>query len=140
MSDHYVNNDMLEQSWMMWLQHGNEDDVGREAWKSVAEMVYLICFGVALRFTRDEEEREEYAHHAFALIMGKIESQKLKYEPERGKAFNFLTTAAFHEIRSLLGKQSSRKRVLARYAERKINTDRNLQEIKDIQRSRTRKT
>ena len=78
---HYVDKSDLDRQWDLWYNHA--DPV---AWEMLAIYIYKICYGVAVKFSpRNEEEREEYAHHTFALILAKIKNGKLVNLPHRGE-------------------------------------------------------
>lgn len=117
--DHYVDSKELENLWIKW-----EDSQDIESWKLMLEMVYKICFGAALKFSpKEESEREEMAHDAFATTMMKIKDKKLKYIPGKGKAFNLITTAVIRHIQSKKNREKAGKRVYEKFLQRQIQSN-----------------
>lgn len=116
--DHYVDSKELEDLWIKW---DNSQDI--ESWKKMLEMVYKICFGAALKFSPKEElEREEMAHDAFATTMMKIKDKKLKYIPGKGRAFNLITTAIIRHIQSRKNREKAGKRVYEKFLQKQIQS------------------
>lgn len=124
--DHYVDSKELETIWTDWSNTKSND-----SWKSMLEMLYKICFGASLKFSpKDEIEREEIAHDAFAATMMKIKDGKLKYIPGKGRAFNLITTAIIRHIQSRKNREKAGKRVYEKFAQKQMNSNDNLRFIK----------
>lgn len=124
--DHYVDSKELETAWIDWSNTKSD-----KSWKAILEMLYKICFGASLKFSpKDETEREEIAHDAFAATMMKIKDEKLKYIPGKGRAFNLITTAIIRHIQSRKNREKAGRRVYEKFAQRQINSNDSLKFVK----------
>lgn len=129
--DHYVDSKKLENAWIEWSSTNS-----KESWDFILEMVYKICFGATLKFSPKEElEREEMAHDAFAATIIKIKDGKLKYIPGKGRAFNLITTAIIRHIQSKKNREKAGKRVYEKFFQKQIQSNDDLRVLKKLYKS-----
>jgi len=96
----YVDSVELEEWWGGWLETGCV-----VAWERVGVLVFRICEGVARRFhPRDEDEFCEHVQDAFVVVLDKIGSGRLCFEPGRAPVFNLVTTTVFRVLFSKMNK------------------------------------
>lgn len=126
--DHYVDSEELENVWINWANTNS-----KESWESILEMVYKICFGATLKFSpKEESEREEMAHDAFAATIIKIKDGKLKYIAGRGRAFNLITTAIIRHIQSKKNREKAGRRVYEKFLQKQMQSNDNLRLLKTL--------
>ncbi len=128
--EHYVKSADLEKAWISWLKTDAD-----ESWGIIATMVYKICMGATLKFSpRDEMEREEMAHDAFAATIGKVKEGKLKYVAGRGTAFNLVTTAVIRHIQSRKNREKAGRRVHEKYIQKQMSSNNDLRLMHSLHR------
>jgi hypothetical protein len=108
----YVCSAVLEEWWYGWILTRDS-----YAWEQMSSMIYLICDGVATKFNpKSPEDHQEHVHDAWAQIMEKIKSGKLRFTHGKAPVFYLLTTTAFRILFSKMNKQKKQREHYKKYS------------------------
>lgn len=104
----YVDSIELEEWWAGWVESGDKRN-----WDKTAEMLYMICLGIAKNFRpKTEEEYYNLANEAAAKLFQKIHNGRLKFKPTvkgGSPVFNLVTTTVHRILCSFKNYDKKRK-------------------------------
>jgi len=82
----------------------------KSSWFRLCFELQKMCNGISMKFSRDEETRNEISQESFMLIIDKIKKMKIRFTPGRAPVFNYLTTAIHRCIFNYLRKENRFKK------------------------------
>jgi hypothetical protein len=81
-----------------------------QTWHAIFSDLWLLCNGIAKKFTLTPEAREDLASNVLAQVASKIMERKLTYTPGRAPVFSLLTTTIFRLMCTSLSKDVRRRK------------------------------